>query len=84
VDWLAVFPLPYMSSVPNPTARKLILLFDGTNDKVDDDVTNIVKLHNALNLDDPKRQKAYYQTGIGWCFLGGIVILCLTFTTPNF
>jgi uncharacterized protein (DUF2235 family) len=54
-----------MSLVPPPLPRKIVLLFDGTNDKVDDDVTNIVKLHNALDLDDPKRQIAYYQTGIG-------------------
>ncbi|PPQ86694.1 hypothetical protein CVT25_006769 [Psilocybe cyanescens] len=46
--------------------RTLILLFDGTGDKDDEDISNVVALKNMLHPEkDPKKQLIYYQTGIG-------------------
>jgi uncharacterized protein (DUF2235 family) len=44
--------------------RKLILCFDGTNNKYNADNTNVVKLHAMLDRTQPD-QITYYQPGIG-------------------
>ncbi|KAH9478761.1 hypothetical protein JR316_0009222 [Psilocybe cubensis] len=46
--------------------RALILLFDGTGDSEDQDISNVVALKRMLHpIDDPKKQMIFYQTGIG-------------------
>ncbi|KIJ36474.1 hypothetical protein M422DRAFT_782226 [Sphaerobolus stellatus SS14] len=48
--------------------RTLILLFDGTGDKEDEDVTNVIRLRNMLygwNNKESKEQLVYYRPGIG-------------------
>ncbi|KAH9178544.1 hypothetical protein EDB89DRAFT_2063507 [Lactarius sanguifluus] len=52
--------------------RTLILCFDGTSDKYDEDSTNVVKLYSLFNKDHVDEQLCYYQAGIG------------TYTTPGF
>ncbi|TFK32817.1 hypothetical protein BDQ12DRAFT_691934 [Crucibulum laeve] len=49
-------------------ARTLVLCFDGTGDKVDEDNTNVVELRDMLkNSEDheSEEQRVYYQKGIG-------------------
>ncbi|KAJ7785035.1 hypothetical protein DFH07DRAFT_1054492 [Mycena maculata] len=46
--------------------RTLVLLFDGTGDTDDDDISNVIALRNMLHpLDDPEQQLVFYQPGIG-------------------
>ncbi|KAF8597981.1 hypothetical protein BDV93DRAFT_499142 [Ceratobasidium sp. AG-I] len=45
--------------------RTLVLCFDGTNEKFDDDITNMVRFFRLLKKDDPSEQMVYYQAGIG-------------------
>ncbi|KAH9478759.1 hypothetical protein JR316_0009220 [Psilocybe cubensis] len=46
--------------------RTLVLLFDGTGDTDDGDISNVIALRNMLHpRNDPKKQLVYYQTGIG-------------------
>ncbi|KAJ7471879.1 hypothetical protein FB451DRAFT_310413 [Mycena latifolia] len=46
--------------------RTLVLLFDGTGDKDDDDISNVIALRNMLHpRDDTERQLVFYQQGIG-------------------
>ncbi|KAJ7457840.1 hypothetical protein FB451DRAFT_1274346 [Mycena latifolia] len=46
--------------------RTLVLLFDGTGDTDDKDISNVIALRNMLHpLDDPERQRVFYQPGIG-------------------
>jgi len=46
-------------------SRTLVLCFDGTGDEFDADNSNVVQFFSMLKKDDPSRQMAYYQTGIG-------------------
>ena len=43
------------------TSRRLVLCFDGTKDKFDDDVTNVIKLYSILAKDNVEEQLCYYQ-----------------------
>ncbi|KAF8958363.1 hypothetical protein BDZ97DRAFT_63466 [Flammula alnicola] len=46
--------------------RTLVLLFDGTGDTDDADVSNVIELRNMLYpREDEKKQLVYYQRGIG-------------------
>ncbi|RYP46413.1 hypothetical protein DL768_007380 [Monosporascus sp. mg162] len=58
--------MPRSSSNPQVPVRKLVLCFDGTGNTFSGSSgdTNIVKLYDKLDRDDP-RQFHYYQTGIG-------------------
>jgi uncharacterized protein (DUF2235 family) len=57
--------------IPNPndqeahSHRTLVICFDGTGDRFDDDNSNIVQLVSLLKKDDASKQMVYYQTGIG-------------------
>jgi len=60
---------------------KLILFFDGTNDNVDEDPTNVLNMMVAVQNDLDKgkdrdvtqdRQKVLYQPGIGMFFLSKV------------
>jgi len=57
--------------IPNPQDREhhahrtLVICFDGTGDRFDDDNSNIVQLVSFLKKDDASKQMVYYQTGIG-------------------
>ena len=42
-------------------SRTLVLCFDGTADKYDTDVTNVVKLYSLLSKDNIEDQLCYYQ-----------------------
>ena len=42
-------------------SRTLVLCFDGTTDKFDTDVTNVVKLYSLLSKDKVEEQLCYYQ-----------------------
>ncbi|TFK63441.1 hypothetical protein BDN72DRAFT_826641 [Pluteus cervinus] len=59
---------PYQPSdyiPPNPNGRTLILCFDGTGDQFDIENSNVVQLLSLLKKDDKKKQRVYYQSGIG-------------------
>ncbi|KAG9089298.1 hypothetical protein FRC06_001632, partial [Ceratobasidium sp. 370] len=47
------------------TGRTLILCFDGTSNRYDEENTNVVKFMSLIKLDVPERQLVYYQPGIG-------------------
>ena len=51
------------SSSDNATQkpRRLVLCFDGTKDKFDNDVTNVIKLYSILAKDKVEDQLCYYQ-----------------------
>ncbi|KAG8747044.1 hypothetical protein FRC10_002460 [Ceratobasidium sp. 414] len=47
------------------TTRTLILCFDGTSNRYDEENTNVVKFMSLIKNDVPERQLVYYQPGIG-------------------
>lgn len=49
-------------------ARNLVLCFDGTSNKPGEKITNVLRLFQALNKNDEKKQLCYYQPGIGMEF----------------
>lgn len=46
------------------SGRAIVVCLDGTGDQFDDDVSNVIKVFQALRKDDP-RQLTYYQSGVG-------------------
>ena len=46
------------------TPRTLVLCFDGTADKYDSDVTNVVKLYSLLSKNNVEDQLCYYQVSV--------------------
>ena len=50
--------------------RTLVLCFDGTADKYNPNVTNVVKLYSLLRKDKVEDQLCYYQVSAPfYCFL---------------
>src|SRR3712207_1986787 len=47
--------------------KKIVICLDGTGNelKAKDANTNVVKLYDLLDLDDPAKQVAYYDPGVG-------------------
>ena len=45
--------------------RNLILCFDGTNNEFGQEPTNVVRLIQVLDRDRSKKQRLYYDPGIG-------------------
>ncbi|KIJ94743.1 hypothetical protein K443DRAFT_683528 [Laccaria amethystina LaAM-08-1] len=58
---------------PARQPRTLVLCFDGTSSKYDEENTNVVKLFALLKKDDSEEQLCYYQAGIGTWFQPGVV-----------
>ncbi|EDR03434.1 uncharacterized protein LACBIDRAFT_307300 [Laccaria bicolor S238N-H82] len=58
---------------PARQPRTLVLCFDGTSNKYDENNTNVVKLFTLLKKGDPAEQLCYYQAGIGTWFKPGVV-----------
>ncbi|KAH9044304.1 hypothetical protein EDB85DRAFT_1884840 [Lactarius pseudohatsudake] len=50
-----------VDDVAQSPPRTLILCFDGTSDKYDEDCTNVVKLYSLFNKDHVDEQLCYYQ-----------------------
>ncbi|KIJ39768.1 hypothetical protein M422DRAFT_49486 [Sphaerobolus stellatus SS14] len=49
---------------PNHAHRTIVLCFDGTQNKISNQLSNVAKLFSLLERGDPSRQLVYYQTGI--------------------
>lgn len=49
----------------SPPSKTLVLLFDGTGNFFKKENTNIIRLFEALENDEPDKQLLYYQPGIG-------------------
>lgn len=56
-------------SSPTPPPKTLVLLFDGTGKFFKKPNTNIIRLFEALEHEQPDRQMLYYQPGVGTHFL---------------
>jgi len=58
-----------------PEGRNLVVCFDGTNYEFDREPTNIVRLIQVLDRDHWKRQRLYYDPGVGTLPEPGIPVL---------
>ncbi len=46
-----------------PSARTIVLCFDGTGNEYNDEPTNVIKLYSLLRKDS-RNQLCYYQVGV--------------------
>lgn len=68
--------LPSYSTMSSmiPPPKTLVLLFDGTGNFFRKENTNIIRLFEALEHDEPDQQLLYYQPGVGTN--GSLMISC--------
>lgn len=52
---------------PRPSAKNIIICLDGTSNQIgsSSEPTNVAKVFEMLDLDNPTRQVAYYDPGVG-------------------
>src|SRR6266516_3040237 len=72
-----------MNEVPSK-GRNLVVCFDGTNYEFGREPTNVVRLIEVLDRDRSKRQRLYYDPGIGTLPEPGILIPALKTLTEWF